>query len=356
MLELKTTRRRRLFGDSESPLGQPNRRLWLWCGQVNSASLPAAALVAAGPASWQVLAKTNRSGLSCSKHALTAVIIMLLFLVLSSRGASLGHVKGGIDTASELSTINNRVIGARELVPLDTPTSEQGDVPGPTSAATSYAAANAPSMTLFVSFDNHSPIISRWLSEVSSPYRFSNPDDQLIASDGNQEAILEQAQNYDNSSRRNGNTDDYRERIRNDLNNFDTNIEPPTTWSLLLSALFYKLDSFDVNWSNFILAIILVMLMLTTAVGNLFVIVAILIERNLRTIGNYLVLSLAIADLLVACLVMPLAGIYQILERWTLGILLCDIWTSADVFCCTGKFSDQATVAMLAKGSAEKWV
>lgn len=109
------------------------------------------------------------------------------------------------------------------------------------------------------------------------------------------------------------------------------------TWSLLLSALFYKFDSFDVNWSNFILAIILVMLMLTTAVGNLFVIVAILIERNLRTIGNYLVLSLAIADLLVACLVMPLAGIYQILERWTLGVLLCDIWTSADVFCCTGK-------------------
>lgn len=110
-----------------------------------------------------------------------------------------------------------------------------------------------------------------------------------------------------------------------------------TTWSLLLTALFYKLDDgFDINWFNFILAIILVMLMLTTAIGNLFVIVAILIERNLRTIGNYLVLSLAIADLLVACLVMPLAGIYQILERWTLGVLLCDIWTSADVFCCTG--------------------
>jgi len=114
-----------------------------------------------------------------------------------------------------------------------------------------------------------------------------------------------------------------------------------STWSLLLTALFYKLDKFDINWSNFLLASILIMLMLTTAVGNLFVIVAILIERNLRTIGNYLVLSLAIADLLVACLVMPLAGIYQILERWTLGILLCDIWTSADVFCCTGKLVER---------------
>lgn len=113
--------------------------------------------------------------------------------------------------------------------------------------------------------------------------------------------------------------------------------EEESTWAALLSALFYKLDDFDVNWANLILALILVMLMLTTAIGNLFVIVAILIERNLRTIGNYLVLSLAIADLLVACLVMPLAGIYQILGNWTLGTLLCDIWTSADVFCCTGK-------------------
>lgn len=133
------------------------------------------------------------------------------------------------------------------------------------------------------------------------------------------------------------NANDINYNNNNNSNNQSSSNEA-ATWSLLLSALFYKLDSFDVNWSNFILAIILVMLMLTTAVGNLFVIVAILIERNLRTIGNYLVLSLAIADLLVACLVMPLAGIYQILERWTLGVLLCDIWTSADVFCCTGEW------------------
>lgn len=110
-----------------------------------------------------------------------------------------------------------------------------------------------------------------------------------------------------------------------------------STWSLLIAALFYGKDKFDINWSNSLLALILIMLMLTTAVGNLFVIVAILIERNLRTIGNYLVLSLAIADLLVALLVMPLAAISQILQRWTLGVLLCDIWTSADVFCCTGR-------------------
>lgn len=41
---------------------------------------------------------------------------------------------------------------------------------------------------------------------------------------------------------------------------------------------------------------------LCTVIGNVFVIAAILIERNLRSIGNYLVFSLAIADLMVACL------------------------------------------------------
>lgn len=117
------------------------------------------------------------------------------------------------------------------------------------------------------------------------------------------------------------------------------NSQQSSTWSLIIAALLYSngAQQLDISWPNSLLAMILVMLMLTTAVGNLFVIVAILIERNLRTIGNYLVLSLAIADLLVACLVMPLAGIYQILDRWTLGVLLCDIWTSTDVFCCTGK-------------------
>lgn len=112
-----------------------------------------------------------------------------------------------------------------------------------------------------------------------------------------------------------------------------------STWSLLIGALFYKSDTFDTNWMNVLSAAAIIVLFSATVIGNSFVIMAILIERNLRTIGNYLVLSLAIADLLVALLVMPMAGIYQILDRWTLGVTYCEIWTSADVFCCTGERS-----------------
>jgi len=42
------------------------------------------------------------------------------------------------------------------------------------------------------------------------------------------------------------------------------------------------------------------------------VIAAILLERNLQSVANYLILSLAVADLLVAVLVMPLGAVYEV--------------------------------------------
>lgn len=44
----------------------------------------------------------------------------------------------------------------------------------------------------------------------------------------------------------------------------------------------------------------------------MFVIAAIILERNLQNVANYLVASLAVADLLVACLVMPLSAVYEV--------------------------------------------
>ena len=58
--------------------------------------------------------------------------------------------------------------------------------------------------------------------------------------------------------------------------------------------------------------------------GNVFVIAAIILERNLQNVANYLVASLAVADLLVACLVMPLGAVYEVSDRlgsYWLGIM-----------------------------------
>ncbi|KAH8254977.1 hypothetical protein KR038_005533 [Drosophila bunnanda] len=79
--------------------------------------------------------------------------------------------------------------------------------------------------------------------------------------------------------------------------------------------------------------------------GNVFVIAAIILERNLQNVANYLVASLAVADLFVACLVMPLGAVYEISNGWILGPELCDIWTSCDVLCCTASILHLVAIA-----------
>ena len=59
-------------------------------------------------------------------------------------------------------------------------------------------------------------------------------------------------------------------------------------------------------------AFALSVLCIVTAVGNLLVIISIIIVRRLRTPPNTIILSLAISDLNVAILVMPVAIIYEI--------------------------------------------
>ncbi|XP_037895191.1 5-hydroxytryptamine receptor isoform X2 [Glossina fuscipes] len=80
--------------------------------------------------------------------------------------------------------------------------------------------------------------------------------------------------------------------------------------------------------------------------GNVFVIAAIILERNLQNVANYLVASLAVADLFVACLVMPLGAVYEISQGWILGPELCDIWTSCDVLCCTASILHLVAIAV----------
>ncbi|XP_026470262.1 5-hydroxytryptamine receptor-like, partial [Ctenocephalides felis] len=58
-------------------------------------------------------------------------------------------------------------------------------------------------------------------------------------------------------------------------------------------------------------SVVLGLMILITVIGNVFVIAAIILERNLQNVANYLVASLAVADLMVACLVMPLGAVYE---------------------------------------------
>ena len=70
----------------------------------------------------------------------------------------------------------------------------------------------------------------------------------------------------------------------------------------------------------------------TAIFGNLLVIVSVIRHRKLRIMTNYFVVSLALADMLVAMFAMTFNASVQITERWLFGYFMCDVWNSLDVY------------------------
>ncbi|XP_050397572.1 5-hydroxytryptamine receptor 4 [Patella vulgata] len=87
---------------------------------------------------------------------------------------------------------------------------------------------------------------------------------------------------------------------------------------------------------RYVIGAILMFVPITTIVGNGIVITAFATHRRLRNITNSFVVSLAIADIGVAVIVMPFS-IYQQLNNkaWALGYSMCIVVTSFDVMLCT---------------------
>ncbi|NP_001079299.1 5-hydroxytryptamine receptor 1A [Xenopus laevis] len=80
--------------------------------------------------------------------------------------------------------------------------------------------------------------------------------------------------------------------------------------------------------------------------GNACVIAAIALERSLQNVANYLIGSLAVTDLMVSVLVLPMAAQNQVLNKWTLGQVTCDIFISLDVLCCTSSILHLCAIAL----------
>lgn len=90
------------------------------------------------------------------------------------------------------------------------------------------------------------------------------------------------------------------------------------------------------DWSDFLIlfmkASIMGSIIIVSIFGNLLVIVSVMRHRKLRIITNYYVISLALADMLVAMFAMTFNFSVQIFERWLFGYFMCDVWNSLDVY------------------------
>lgn len=97
--------------------------------------------------------------------------------------------------------------------------------------------------------------------------------------------------------------------------------------------------------SKIVLCLMLSILAVATTIINSLVITAILVTRKLHQPANYLICSLAVTDLLVAALVMPISIVYIAEETWVLGPAMCHLWLGVDVTCCTCSILHLAAIA-----------
>ncbi|XP_055587637.1 uncharacterized protein LOC129740071 isoform X2 [Uranotaenia lowii] len=66
--------------------------------------------------------------------------------------------------------------------------------------------------------------------------------------------------------------------------------------------------------------------------GNALVIISVHKNRKLRVITNYFVVSLAMADIMVALCAMTFNASVELSGRWLFGPFMCDVWNSLDVY------------------------
>ncbi|XP_069958903.1 octopamine receptor beta-2R [Cherax quadricarinatus] len=80
-------------------------------------------------------------------------------------------------------------------------------------------------------------------------------------------------------------------------------------------------------------AIVMCTIIVVSVLGNVLVIVSVALHRRLHSTANYLLVSLATADMLVALCAMTFNASVELSGgRWMFGRLMCDLWNSFDVY------------------------
>ncbi|XP_052670030.1 5-hydroxytryptamine receptor 2C-like isoform X1 [Harpia harpyja] len=97
------------------------------------------------------------------------------------------------------------------------------------------------------------------------------------------------------------------------------------------------------NWP----ALLILVVILLTIGGNILVIMAVSLEKKLQNATNFFLMSLAVADMLVGILVMPVSLITVLYDyAWPLPKQLCPIWISLDVLFSTASIMHLCAISL----------
>eukprot|EP00061_Rhincodon_typus_P012951 g39023.t1 len=96
-----------------------------------------------------------------------------------------------------------------------------------------------------------------------------------------------------------------------------------------------------------IIGAILSIITLLTVSGNCLVMISVCFVKKLRQPSNYLIVSLALADLSVAVAVMPFVIVTDLIGgQWIFGQLFCNVFIAMDVMCCTASIMTLCVISI----------
>lgn len=106
----------------------------------------------------------------------------------------------------------------------------------------------------------------------------------------------------------------------------------------------------DHHWEDVVLIVFKSCIMFTiiacAVFGNLLVISSVIRHHRLRTSTNYFIVSLAMADTLVALLAMTFNATLSLSGRWLFNLAVCDFWNSCDVLFSTASIMHLGCISL----------
>ncbi|XP_003409290.1 5-hydroxytryptamine receptor 7 [Loxodonta africana] len=127
-----------------------------------------------------------------------------------------------------------------------------------------------------------------------------------------------------------------------------TSSPDPTSWDAISDSASGCVE--QVNYSRtekVVIGTILTLITLLTIAGNCLVVISVCVVKKLRQPSNYLIVSLALADLSVAVAVMPFVSVTDLIGgKWIFGHFFCNVFIAMDVMCCTASIMTLCVISI----------